>query len=462
MKVHTNKGGLKMEELRILVPNGMLGYGFPIEDFKRGMDRKPHAIVVDSGSTDSGPQKLALGEMTCPKEAYEKELGILVVEAKKAGIPLIISSAGGDGTNQHVDLFVDIVEKISKDHHLHIKVASIYSDIPKKDVETALEKKQITSMTNVPELTSSEIEQATVITAQMGAEPYLELLKSKDGMPDVIIGGRTYDPAPTAALGIYYGFNPALAWHMGKIIECGAICCVPAGKTALGTLRKNDFLIEPMNPKSKALPHSVAAHTMYEKSNPVLLPGPGGILSLKNCHFDAESERVARVSGSEFIENDTYQIKLEGAKIVGYRSITVMGIRDPILVSQLDDVLDYVRNQVSVELENEFNQSELIFHQYGKNAIMKHWELETNPGHEVCVIAEVASPTQEMAQLLVNRVRTTLLHYGYPNRIATSGNIGMPFTPLEIPLGEVCQFNVYHLMEITNPTGPFITTIKEV
>lgn len=452
-----------MEELRVLVPNGMMGYGFPIEDFERGMNELPHAIVVDAGSTDSGPQKLALGEMTCPESAYYKELSILIPAAKSANIPLIVSSAGGDGTNQHVDLFVKLVEQIAKEQHLSIKVASIYSDISKDEVTSELGKGNVIPMTNVEPLTEENIMATSVITAQMGAEPYLNLLELNEERPDVIIGGRTYDPAPTAALGIYHGFSPALAWHMGKIIECGAICCVPTGKTVLGRLKADHFLIEPMNPKSKALPHSVAAHTMYEKSSATLLPGPGGVLNLKNCVFEAENERVARISGSQFEEDAIYRIKLEGAKTVGYRSITVMGLRDPILINQLDDVLNYVREQVAKELPEEMAQSQLIFHPYGKNAIMKHLEsLSHDVGHEVCVIAEVASPTQEMAQLLVNRVRTTLLHYHYEGRIATSGNIGMPFTPLEIPLGLVCQFSVYHLMAIPDPVNEFETKIMEV
>lgn len=451
-----------MEELRVLVPNGMLGYGFPLEDFERGMQRKPHGIVVDAGSTDSGPQKLALGEMTCPESAYYKELSVLVPAAKQAGIPLIVSSAGGDGTNQHVDLFVEIVEQIAKEKNLSLKVAKIYSDIPKNEIQTALSKGKISAMQNVPDLTAAEVEAATVITAQMGAEPYLALLDLPQ-RPDVIIGGRTYDPAPTAALGIHYGFEPALAWHMGKIIECGAICCVPAGKTVVGTLRKDHFLIEPMNPNSKAMPHTVAAHTMYEKSSALNLPGPGGVLNLETCEFKAETERITRVSGSRFIKDEGYSVKLEGAKVVGYRSITVMGLRDPILIAQVDDALAYVKVEAEKELPEECAQSQIIFHPYGKNAIMKNLESLTNEaGHEMCVIAEVAAPTQEMAQLVVNRIRTTLLHYGYPGRVATSGNIGMPFTPLEIPLGQVCQFNVYHLLQIDDAIQQFPASIQEV
>ena len=60
------------DEIRILTPSGMLGYGFPIEHVKMGLALKPHAITIDSGSTDSGPQKLGLGEMTCSRESLRE------------------------------------------------------------------------------------------------------------------------------------------------------------------------------------------------------------------------------------------------------------------------------------------------------------------------------------------------------------------------------------------------------
>src|SRR5713101_6444752 len=66
------------DEIRILTPSGMLGYGFPIDHFKLGLAQKPHAITIDSGSTDSGPQKLGLGEMTCSREAYVKDIEVLL------------------------------------------------------------------------------------------------------------------------------------------------------------------------------------------------------------------------------------------------------------------------------------------------------------------------------------------------------------------------------------------------
>ncbi len=96
----------------------------------------------------------------------------------------------------------------------------------------------------------------------------------------MIVSGRSYDPSPTAAMAIRAGFDPALAWHMGKIMECGALCAEPVGRNVMGYLRRDHFEIEPLNPAERCTTASVAAHTLYEKTHPFLLAGPGGTLDL--------------------------------------------------------------------------------------------------------------------------------------------------------------------------------------
>jgi len=41
-----------MDEIRILSPTAILGYGFPESSFRAGLAREPHLIAVDAGSTD--------------------------------------------------------------------------------------------------------------------------------------------------------------------------------------------------------------------------------------------------------------------------------------------------------------------------------------------------------------------------------------------------------------------------
>src|SRR5690348_9633603 len=313
---HGEKAGKSMvasnDEIRILTPSGMLGYGFPIDHFKLGLARKPHAITIDSGSTDSGPQKLGLGEMTCSREAYLKDLEVLLEAQQAVKVPLLISSAGGDGSNLHVDAFRDMIVEIARRRGWRFRLAKICADIDKAHIARELKAGRVEPLGPVPPLDPREIEAATVVVAQMGAEPFVKALDESAHGPggvDVIVSGRAYDPAPTAAMAIRAGFDPALAWHMGKIMECGALCAEPVGRTIMGYLRRDHFELEPLNPGERCTTTSVAAHALYEKSHPFLLAGPGGTLDLSQCKYEQVSDRRVRVSGSKFIPANPYTVK---------------------------------------------------------------------------------------------------------------------------------------------------------
>ena len=104
---------------QIVTPVGMLGYGFQAELSAAALEKfsyydTPTAIILDSGSTDSGPSKLALGNMTCPRASYMRDIGKLLQLVVKYNVPLITSSAGGDGADEHVDEFLDIIREISE------------------------------------------------------------------------------------------------------------------------------------------------------------------------------------------------------------------------------------------------------------------------------------------------------------------------------------------------------------
>lgn len=96
----------------------MLGYGFDelltaAELAKLVPTGVPTAIILDSGSTDSGPEKLALGGMTCPRAAYLKDLTKMIRLVRTFRVPLIFASAGGDGSDEHVKVMMEIMEEIS-------------------------------------------------------------------------------------------------------------------------------------------------------------------------------------------------------------------------------------------------------------------------------------------------------------------------------------------------------------
>ena len=103
---------------QVVSPTGMMGYGFNEEWTEAALAELtrssiPTAIILDSGSTDSGPSKLALGTTTCPRSAYERDFRKLLKLSVKYKTPIMMSSAGGDGSDVHVDFFLDIVRNIA-------------------------------------------------------------------------------------------------------------------------------------------------------------------------------------------------------------------------------------------------------------------------------------------------------------------------------------------------------------
>lgn len=64
---------MPVDELKILTPTGMLGYGIPEEHLRAGMGRGLDAIIVDSASVDPGLSQLGLGWTLVPERALLRE-----------------------------------------------------------------------------------------------------------------------------------------------------------------------------------------------------------------------------------------------------------------------------------------------------------------------------------------------------------------------------------------------------
>ncbi|KAK7219690.1 hypothetical protein V2G26_007693 [Clonostachys chloroleuca] len=436
-----------IQDFSILTPNAMLGYGYNSEHFWYGIAKhKPAAIIVDSGSTDGGPYKLGMGKMTCGRGSYVRDLEPILSACFHHKIKVLIGSVGGDGSNKHVQEMLDIVSEISERNGYSFKIATIKAGFNKDLIKSRIETGRVGPCGPVEPLDADTVDGAVDVVAQMGAEPFLEALKSD---PDVILGGRCYDPAPFAAFSISRGVLPDVAWHMGKIMECGGICAVPKGRSMIATMRKDSFDLTPLSPEERCTPLSVAAHTLYEKTRPDRLPGPGGILNLENAKYQQITEKTCRVSGAKFVQTP-YQVKLEGVTHLGYRTIFIGGIRDPILINQIDDFLERVR-KYSQNLFPELDKSEqcrLLYHIYGKNGVMGPLEPLQSAPHEIAVLGEVVAPTSELSHTIANNVRASILHFAYPGQMATTGNFASPLSPHEQDAGAVFKFSLYHLVDL--------------
>ena len=452
-----------MKELKVLAVCGFLGYGFPEESLDQGMSRRPHVVGADNGSTDPGPYYLGSGDQLTRRPQMVRDLGLSLAATRKAGVPLIIGSAGTAGGNPHVDSVLNVLHEVSKRDHHSYRLAVIRAEIPKNTVKAAVRSGRTKPMGLLPALTCEDIDQAERIVGQMGIDPFVEALEAG---ADVIIAGRACDTAIFASMAASRGFDLGLAYHMAKIIECGAQCAIPTGTDdcILATLRDDHFELEPISPKRVLTPTSVAAHMMYEQPDPYLFQEPEGTVNLQHVEISQLDDRRVRVGGSLFEAAATPTIKLEGARLVGYRTISVAGITDPNLIAKLDEVESHVKATVDSMLKSSDGIGyQLRFIAYGRDGVLMAPKLSAQqPPGEVGLVMEAIAGNQETADAVLSMARSTFLHSGFDGRKATGGNLAFPFSPSDFSGGPVYEFNVYHLMEVEDPSEPFTVEIEEV
>jgi len=449
-------------EYKILSPTAILGYGFPESSFLKGLEAGPDLIAVDAGSTDPGPYYLGSGKPFTDRVGVKSDLRAMLTHGVRRGIPVVIGTAGGSGARPHLEWCRALVEEIAREENLSFRLGLAYADVDAEVVVAGLHSGKVQALDGLEDPTDEQVRSCPHIVAQMGNEPLQAL--AREGA-QVILAGRCYDPACFAALPIMAGYDAALATHLGKILECAAIAATPGSgsDSVLGILREDSFELRALSPERRFTPQSTAAHTLYEKSDPSHLPGPGGSLDLTDVTFTDLGEGRVEVRGTRFVPTPRYAIKLEAARPVGFRTLSIAGIRDPILIGSIQKVAGQVKARVDELLSREAVQGQVFFHMYGLNGVMGDLERsDSGTAHELGLVMEVLAPTQEQADTICSLTRSTFLHYGYEGRIATAGNLAFPFSPSDVPMGPAFEFCLYHLMEVADPEAFFTREIVTV
>jgi hypothetical protein len=137
--------------------------------------------------------------------------------------------------------------------------------------------------------------------------------------------------------------------------------------------------------------------------------------------------------------------------------VSIAGVRAPDFISQLDSILDGVRARVFDNFPDmATGNATLIFRVYGRDGVMGALEPERDHlPHELGLVIEAVADSQDRANTICSFARSTMLHFGYPARVSTAGNLAFPYSPSDFKAGAVYGFSLYHLVRVSDPVAPF-------
>ena len=241
----------------------------------------------------------------------------------------------------------------------------------------------------------------------MGIHPLITALESG---AQFILAGRSCDIALFASDMIRRNIDAGLAYHVGHVLECGALACDPGSPSDCLVAEIYDdgsAIFTAPNPARRCTAYSIAAHSLYEESHPQLQYYPEGILVMEKTQFFSRDGRSAGIRNSRFVHSAKpwpWSIKLEGSRRLGSRKVSLIHLDPADLPKIPSDVLVYGRNGVQAQPVDASQR-------------------------ELGIIVEATGKTREDAVLLASLLTHYLIHYGYAGRKATAGNIAYPLSP---------------------------------
>ncbi|MFX0196665.1 MAG: acyclic terpene utilization AtuA family protein [Candidatus Hodarchaeota archaeon] len=449
-----------MDELRILQSSAM-GYGnVSWESIHRGLELGPHLIVGQGTSSDPGPAYLGSTELHTyvGRRNRKRDIGLILRAAVEAKIPFIFSGGSPDGSDFHLAGILEVVNELCHENGWKFKIAVISGQIEKgwlkKTLRDGAKTWRLANYRGLSQqISSEEVDECFIIVAQMGPEPIVNALR--EGV-DGVITGRAVDLALHTAYPLFRGFDKAVSAHMAKTIECGALCAEPAiADNMFAILKRDHFIVFPLAPSRRCSVASVASHSFYERPDILKELNPGGYLDVSQASYEQIDERSVKVRGARWVDQP-YTVKLEGVKSIGYRTITLAGIRDPVLIENIDTFLEAVRRRTESNWRQEAKNFQLEFAIFGKDAVLGPSEPNSRiTGHECCVLASVVAETQELATAICAFLRGSLFFLDYPGRTSTAGNVAIPFSPGDIEMGKAYVWKIWHAIELDDPVEPF-------
>ena len=258
---------------------------------------------------DAGPYYLGTGTEYFEREAVKADFRHMVEAGKAIGCPVILGSCGMAGGDRNLNWMIATAKEIFAELGVQgAKVATIGSEIDPAIVIAECQAGALRATGVGPELDETALRESTIV-GQMGIHPLITALESG---AQFILAGRSCDVALFASDMIRRGIDAGLAYHVGHVLECGALACDPGSPSDCLVAEIYDdgsaVFVAP-NPARRCTAYSIAAHSLYEESHPQLQFYPEGILVMEKTQFFSRDGRSAGIRNSRFVRRQALALE---------------------------------------------------------------------------------------------------------------------------------------------------------
>lgn len=456
-----------MAPLTIYGASAQLGYGLSESSLTYVQSAFDiDAIAADAGSNDPGPYYYGTGEFFASADTIKRDFRFLLRARDELGVPLVVANVATGGTATHLDRVSALVREIAAEEGLSFDLAKIYTDVDASLLQDQLAAGNVRSIDGItPELTADMVDRAEQLVGCVGHEPYLEALAAGY---DVILGGRSLDIAPYVALAFHAGYPEAVGYHCGKLLECAGTAAEPkpghesiiGSAGIVGQVSETHFELMPANPNERCTVRAAAIQTMHEKADPFTIFAPEGTTDIAAATYEQDGDSL-RISGAVFEPNESYEVLIEGVEQTGYRTIAIIYITDRAVAENLEHIVERTTANLDELLEYPADSYSLTLRKMGdsvrEDASLFRSDDDVIRDMGMGLVIDVVGETQDIATDVCSLFKSKFKSLDFPDRIGVGGNMLIPYSKSEVPLGPEYVFSVYHVLE-----GDAGTTIPEI
>ena len=148
-------------------------------------------MVAQGTSTDPGPYYLGAGSSYMQLIQVKNDLSTLIQGCYKFGVPFIVS-VGGPGHNQSLAAVLEVINEITQEQKIGLKLAVIQGELSKEWLMAKLDaggktERLVRSKYLKEKLEKELVRESKHIVAQMGPEPIMKALETP-GLHGVVTG----------------------------------------------------------------------------------------------------------------------------------------------------------------------------------------------------------------------------------------------------------------------------------